>query len=428
MSRPSLFYRSGAGLIRPLLPVAATLDPKLRRGLEGRRESAVRFRSWAESARDPTRPLVLFHAPSVGEARQADAVMRRIREIHPDWQLAFTHFSPSAETVAPTLTADIAGYLPYDAPEEIAGLLEALHPSAIVFTKLDVWPELATGAGARGIPVGLIAGTVRPTSGRLRWPARDLLRPGYAALDLAGVISEGDGARLAALGTPADRIEVLGDPRYDSVMDLVEATGHEDPLLAPGRARWTIVAGSTWPDDEVLLLTAFAAFLDAVPEARLLLVPHESSATRVVRLGRAARRLGLPTPVPVTEAESRSSLLLEVRHGTLATLYGGGRAAHVGGGFGSGGLHSVLEPAAWGVPVTTGPRWRESQDAASLIAQGGARPVREPDELATLWRQWWGDEALRLTSGAAGRRVVESGRGAALRSAELVTRLVQRKS
>jgi 3-deoxy-D-manno-octulosonic-acid transferase len=428
MSRPSFLYRSATSVIRPLLPVAATLDAKLRRGLAGRRESAVRFRSWAASARDPKRPLVLFHAPSVGEARQADAVMRRVREVHPDWQLAFTHFSSSAETVAPTLTADIAGYLPYDAPEEIAGLLEVLRPSAIVFTKLDVWPEFATAAGARGIPVGLIAGTVRPGSGRLRWPARDLLRSGYAALDLAGVISEGDGARLAALGTPADRIEVLGDPRYDSVLDQVEATAPDDPLLAFGRGRWTIVAGSTWPEDETFLLTAFAAFLREVPEARLLLVPHESPATRTARLGRAARRLGLPAPLLVTEAEQRSPLLLEVRHGTLATLYGGGRAAHVGGGFGSGGLHSVLEPAAWSIPVTTGPRWRESHDAAALIAQGGARPVRDPEELAALWRQWWGDEALRLTSGAAGHRVVEGGRGAAARSADLVARLMRHGS
>ena len=97
----------------------------------------------------------------------------------PHWQVAYTYFSPSAETFAAGVGADVADCLPLDTPGEVARALDALRPSMLVFAKLDVWPELATQAAARNIPVALVAATVRPGSGRLRPVARALLAPAY---------------------------------------------------------------------------------------------------------------------------------------------------------------------------------------------------------------------------------------------------------
>ncbi len=118
-------------------------------------------------------------------------------------------------------------------------------------------------------------------------------------------------------------------------------------------------------------------------------------------------------------------LLLVDRVGVLATLYGAGSMAYVGGGYGRAGLHSVLEPAAWGLPVAFGPRWRESRDAASLLEAGAAEAVTREraagsEELVRIWRGWIDDEGRRARQGEQAMRLVERGRGASQRSAAML--------
>src|SRR2546429_3044973 len=134
-----------------------------------------------------------MHAPSVGEGLQAKPVLETLRAEHPDWQLAFTFFSPSAERLAKNLPVDVADYLPLDRPSEVSAVLDALRPTALVFSKLDVWPELTLAAARRGVKLGLLSATVAPHSSRLRWPTRGWAAPAYRALDRIGTISEEDG-------------------------------------------------------------------------------------------------------------------------------------------------------------------------------------------------------------------------------------------
>ncbi len=232
MARTSLWYRVGLRAARHLVPLATHLSPKLKQGHAGRLKAVGLLQSWASAARDPSRPLVWFHASSVGEGLQAGVVLEALRRRYPDWQYAYTHFSPSARELAESLPVDIATYLPYDVGAEVEAALDALRPSAVVFAKLDLWPELACRARERGSRVMLVAGTVRSESSRLKWPARTLLRPGYQAVTQAGAISDDDAGRLERIGIPPGLIEVTGDPRYDSVAERVAAVAPDDPLLA----------------------------------------------------------------------------------------------------------------------------------------------------------------------------------------------------
>ncbi len=176
----------------------------------------------------------------------------------------------------------------------VGALLEALLPDLLVFSKLDLWPELATRAANRGVTVAMVAGTVSAGSGRLRWPARQLLAPGYASVAAAGAIAEADAARLVSLGVPASAIRVLGDPRFDSAAARVRSTMPDDPLLRFGRGAPTLVAGSTWPGDEAVLLDTFSAISAARPDARLIVVPHEPTPAHLAGLDARAARARLP--------------------------------------------------------------------------------------------------------------------------------------
>src|SRR5204863_5399209 len=150
MARPSFMYRLGLALAHRALPFAARFDKKLARGLDARRGVTARLSAWSRAHRDPKRPLLWVHASSVGEGLQAKPVLEAVRAEAPNWQLAYTFFSPSAERLARTLPVDVADYLPLDRPAEVKAVLEALKPAALVFSKLDVWPELTLAAAQRG--------------------------------------------------------------------------------------------------------------------------------------------------------------------------------------------------------------------------------------------------------------------------------------
>src|SRR6266576_3855544 len=220
--RPSFIYRLSVRLAERALPLAARFDKKIARGVDARRGVLERLAAWGRAHRDPKRPLVWVHAPSVGEGLQAKPVLESLRVAEPQWQLACTFFSPSAERLARTLPVDITDYLPFDRPREVRAVLQGLQPTALVFSKLDVWPELTLAAARAGVRLGLMSATVSPQSSRLRWPARKWGLAAYRALDRIGAISAEDGRRLEHLGARAEVIEVTGDTRYDSVAERAE--------------------------------------------------------------------------------------------------------------------------------------------------------------------------------------------------------------
>ena len=427
MPRTSPLYRAGIFLARGLVPAAGTFAPKLKLGHAGRRTALDLMQAWGAASRDPDRPLLWLHAPSVGEGLQARAVLLELRSRHPDWQYAYTFFSPSAEALASTMPVDVSAYLPYDVRADVTAALRALRPNALIFTKLDLWPELACRARAEGCKVVLVAGTVRSGSSRLKWPARALLAPGYRALNAAGAVARKDALRLSALGVPPERVSVTGDPRYDSVMERVRQTDSDDPLLELAEGGPLLVAGSTWPDDEAVLLPAFRRIRQEFPDARLIVAPHEPSQQHLAGVERSAAKLDLPEPVRLGEDRGPAPILLIDRLGVLATIYGAGHMAFVGGSMGSIGIHSVIEPAAWGIPVAFGPSWDYSRDAGELLRAGGASALGTEDpvtDLVAVWRAWLLNDETRRAMGERALRVVQDGVGAAERSAQLIDRVL----
>jgi len=435
VSKPSFLYRLSVHVASRAAPLVARFDKKVARGLDGRRGLAARLAGWAAAQRDTKRPLIWMHAPSVGEGLQAKPVLETLRAEHPDWQLAFTFFSPSAERLAKNLPVDVADYLPLDRPSEVTAVLDALRPTALVFSKLDVWPELTLAAARRQVKLGLISATVAPNSSRLRWPTRKWAAPAYRALDSVGTISEEDGERLELLGARPETIAVTGDTRYDSVAERAARLDRtREPLArlattAPDT--FTIVAGSTWPSDEAVILPAFADLLHQLPTARLLLAPHEPNPDHLAGIAERLRHLKLPRPVRLSQLEHAkpAPVIVVDRVGILADLYSLGDVAFVGGGFHRAGLHSVLEPAVFGVPIAFGPHWRMSRDAALLLDQGGAVALPPPGDarhpLHSQWLVWHHDPAARKSAGKAAKQMVADGRGAAERTAALVWGLVE---
>jgi len=416
-------YGMGIAALRPALPLLARGEGKLARGIRGRGGVVERMEAWAREHRDPACPLAWFHAPSVGEGHQARAVIEAFRALRPDAQVVYTFFSPSAEAFARAVPADFADYLPLDAAGEVRRALDALRPDVLAFSKYDVWPVLTREAKARGVRLLLLSATLPASSGRLRGPSRALLAPAYARLDAVAAISAEDAERFGRLGVPEERRSVTGDARFDQVWARAQAVDRASPLLAPfaGFEGTTLVAGSTWPEDERHLLPAFAALRKGGRAVRLILVPHEPTEAHLATAERRMDTLGLRhARLSSTDTGSIPDVVLVDRVGVLGDLYALADVAYVGGGFGAAGLHSVLEPAAFGAPVLFGPRHANAREAGELVAAGGAFEVSTAEDAERILGGLADVYEMRRRASRIARAYVEARLGAAARGAELV--------
>ncbi len=403
---------------------------KLWRSVHARRGIIARWQEKAAAVRDPGRPLIWLHAPSVGEGLQARPVAHALRTIIPEAQQAYSFYSPSAERFAASIGADLTDYLPFDSAADADALLDALQPSVLVFVKLDVWPVLVERATRRDIPVMMLSATLAEGSGRRGALSRALLHDAYAAMAAVGVIDASHGSRLVDLGVRASCIRHTGDTRFDQVW---ERAGHVDRaasvLHATASPRPTLVAGSTWPADEAVLLPAWESLRRSVPSARLVIAPHEPTRVHLEPLRAWAEHAALRhATLGEIERHERSAdetdVLIVDRVGVLGDLYAHATAAFVGGGFHKAGLHSAIEPAAFGAPVLFGPGHQMSREAGLLLAAGAARSVGTAGELHGALAAWLDTDttaqAARAKAGDAARAVVQQELGATARSVALV--------
>ena len=417
-------YEGAAQLARTLALVAPAGQNKILDSLASRRGLISRYRAFR---RDAAQPLLWMHAPSVGEGLQARPVLELMRQRLPGTQLAYTWFSPSARDFAARLDVDFRDVLPFDDTPDMRSAIRALSPSAIVFSKLDVWPTMAREAARQHVKLGLISATLARGSSRRGRIARAILREAYGRLDRVGAISIEDADRLIALGVPARRISVTGDARYDQVWERAASVDRTSALLAPLVSdRPTLVAGSTWPADEAALLEAWAALRSKEPSARLIIAPHEPRPHHLAPIDAWAAATGLTAARLGSDGAPGADVVVVDRVGVLGDLYALADVAFVGGGFHAAGLHSVLEPAAFGVPVVFGPAFAASRDATLLLDADAAISVASAVELQTVLAGWLFDSGKRSrAAGAAAREVVVRGLGAAERSFDLVRSLLR---
>lgn len=431
-------YRGVTALANVLVSISPNGTSKLNRTFRARRGLLARVQAAAAQARNAQRPLLWLHAPSVGEGLQARPVAHAWRVAHPDWQIAYTYFSPSAESFASSVGADIVEYLPFDSVAHADAMLDALTPTALAFAKLDVWPVLVERAVLRGIPVVLISATLAQRSGRLGWWSRKLLSDAYASLARVGAIDEANAARLVGLGVSPSSVEVTGDTRFDQVVARAQSVDRASPLLVSlASTRPTLVAGSTWPADEATLLDAWASLMTSSSansqlraKPRLVIAPHEPTVSHCEPIIEWASKHALRT-VRLSELASASTTMgddMDVvvvdRVGVLGELYALADVAFVGGGFHSAGLHSVIEPAAFAVPVVFGPQHDMSREAGLLLDAGGAVSVRASQELSLVLRSWITDDSQRVDAGRRALAVVDAERGATNRTVALIERAV----
>lgn len=424
---PDVLYSLGWYTIRPLLGVAGLFSTKLAEAVRGRESAAADLCAWADGA-DAAGPVLWLHGASAGELAGAAPLVADLRRRLPALRLVVTYSSPSGRPAAERLEPAYHGFIPLDLRRHTDRAMNAVQPAALVYAKYDVWPNLTSSARAAAVPVVLVNATVRSESRRLRHPGRAVLAGAYRSLSAVGAVSEEDRSRLEALGARREVITVTGDAAIDQALArLGRARGR--PLRLPARAPGVVrlIGGSTWAEDDAVLVEAVAD----LHSVELVLVPHEPSPDTVGRI-RARIELRMRTSprlfseldsssVPAAQPGVAPPPLIVDTVGMLAELYGEGDLAYVGGGLAGKGLHSVVEPAAAGLPVLFGAR-HDRWEADGLLRAGAAREVEATTLYATVVSLL--DPERRRRMGRAAKAWVQSHAGSGRAGADLVASLL----
>lgn len=415
--------------------LAAPGKPKIAKALDGRKRSFAEIESYLASLPGAcARPAgIWFHASSVGEFLQALPLMRRLKAVGEDRQIYLSFFSPSVERSARSFeAADVAFFLPEDTRANVLRLLGLLKPALLVFSKFDIWPNLAWLSDEAGVPVAVTAATLSPDSGRLRWPSRSFHRSFYRALSLVCAISEEDAASYRRLGVSGENCLVTGDTRFDQTFERAAGIDAADPRITPFKGWKTgirMVCGSIWPADQEHLLPAIASLAKSHPSLRFILVPHELTDRHLEDLttfldehslsyelfSALAHPASGSSTEPGTTVNETTRVVIVDRMGVLAAIYRAADIAYVGGSF-STGVHNVMEPACFSLPVIFGPCHLNSYEARLMIERRGAFPVSSSSDILRVVERLLADESARKEHGEAARAVVTENLGAVSRT------------
>lgn len=318
---------------------------------------------------------IWVHAVSVGESIAAAPMIRALMARHPDLPMTVTCMTPTGSERIRALFGDQVQhrYLPYDLPWAASRFLARLRPRLAVIVETELWPNHIHQCARRGIPVTLANGRLSERSARGYGRFARLTAPMLAELDWLAIQTDAEAARFRALGARAERVEVTGSIKFDLQIDPqlpLRAAQLRAEWQAQERAVW--IAASTHAGEDEVILAAHRALLAVRPDALLILVPrHPERFTAVHEL---CRREGFETcrRSPGEPVQAGTQVLLGDTMGELLFLYALADIAFVGGSLVPNGGHNLLEPAALGMPVLSGPHLFNFLEIAAQLREAGA--------------------------------------------------------
>jgi 3-deoxy-D-manno-octulosonic-acid transferase len=387
--------------------IGAIFNTKARRWVKGRKRIFERIQLSIENAQKEKGDLKMawFHCASLGEFEQGRPVIEAFKKQHSDYFIFLTFFSPSGYEVRNAYTgADFVYYLPLDTPHRSARFISVVKPDVAFFVKYEFWFNYLEVLQKQQIPVFLISSNFRTSQHFFKWYGnwpRKLLS-GFSTIF---VQNENSKELLEFLNIK--NVIVSGDTRFDRVATIAEDAQDFPMIRNFASGQKVIIAGSTWPSDESILLQ----YVAENREAKIIMAPHQTDEAHITSILTKSKgtavRLSAANPSSVT----MFNILVIDSVGILPHLYQYGTVAYVGGGFGVG-IHNILEAATFGLPVFFGPNYHKFNEASDLVILHGAFPIenfQKFNEKATLLLT---HPAQLKAASAVCRKYVEDKRGA----------------
>lgn len=384
------------------IAIASLFNEKVRKMWRGEREAFKILRQKV----DPNAKYIWFHAASLGEFEQGRPLMERIRKDYPQYKILLTFYSPSGYEVRKNYEgADIICYMPVDTRLNAIRFLRLVRPVMAFFIKYEFWSNFLHILKHRNIPTYSVSSIFRENQVFFKWYGRSYANV-LKCFTRFFVQNEESKRLLEGIGITA--VDVVGDTRFDRVLQIKEAAKHlpiceafrtgvasSQSADVPHHDFKVFVAGSSWPPDENI----FIPFFNEHKDWRLLIAPHviaEEHLKLILSLikGKKVVRYTQTTPEEAAEAD----VLIIDCFGLLSSMYNYGDVAYIGGGFGVG-IHNTLEAAVWNMPVIFGPNNKKFQEAQGLLKSGGGFEINTYEDFSGLMSSLMNDETFLKQAG-----------------------------
>ncbi|MEJ7693071.1 glycosyltransferase N-terminal domain-containing protein [Daejeonella sp.] len=381
-----------------LVLLASLKNKKARAWIEGRRNIIHRIDNEISTENE----RAWFHFASLGEFEQGRPVLEDFKSQYPGIAIVITFFSPSGYEIRKDYQlADHVFYLPLDTPRNAREFVRLVNPSIAVFTKYEYWYHYFKELHDQDIPLFIVSGIFRQDQPFFKWYG-GLHRKMLIMVSYFFVQNDHSKNLLKKLGIT--NVGVTGDTRFDRVAKNISHVT-EIPAVKDfcGGSR-VFIAGSSWPQDEVLI----AGLAERFSDWKFIIAPHEIDAGHI----KAIEKL-FPNSVKLSEIKpvtSDKQVLIIDNIGMLSSLYQYGDIAYIGGGFGAG-IHNTQEASAFGLPVIFGPNYDKFQEAIDLIEKGASFTIKDAEELQQRM-SYLEDPAVRNELGTLAKEYVMSKAGA----------------
>ncbi|UKJ08418.1 3-deoxy-D-manno-octulosonic acid transferase [Solitalea lacus] len=369
-----LLYNLSIRFYHGLVLLFSTFNSKAKLFIKGRKNI---FKHIALKLNDEPRDRVWFHFASLGEFEQGRPVLEKLKASNPELAIVMTFFSPSGYEVRKNYNqADYIFYLPLDTKANASKFIDLVQPQKVFFTKYEYWFHYFTELKSRKIPLYMISAIFRPSQPFFKWYG-SFNREMLSCVTMFFVQNKLSGELLNSIGI--NNWIVSGDTRFDRVYEN-SLQPKQIPLIEEFiENKKILIAGSSWPDDEALLIPLAQTFST---DWKMIIAPHEVDKAHVENIMKLSGDRAIRfSELEKSSAKTKYQFLIIDNIGMLSSLYQYGTVAYIGGGFNKSGIHNTLEAAAFGLPVIFGPNYKKFAEAVELIANRGGFSIKDFNEL-----------------------------------------------
>ena len=386
-----------------LLKFLALFSPKLNLFVEGRKSVFETLKNKIQEV-DKT---IWFHAASLGEYEQGLPVIEKVKQKYPNHKIIITFFSPSGYEVRKNNTvADVTVYLPLDTISNAKQFLKVVHPEMVFFIKYEFWPNYLNELKSQNIKTYLISGIFREKQAFFKWYG-GFYRNALKTFDYFFVQNDSSKTLLQSIGIK--NVMVSGDTRFDRVVTILEKDNTLDFIAAFKNNQTTIVIGSSWPKDEELLVNYINKSTENV---KFIIAPHNIKVEQITNIKSQITKSSVLFSQKSNIDLSSFQVFIIDTIGILTKIYSYADIAYVGGGFGNPGVHNLLEPATFGIPIVIGPNYSHFAEAIALVGLEGCVSVKNQSELNDAFNLLLQNEEERLEKGHICSTFVQMNKGA----------------
>ena len=375
-----------------VLKIIAIFNKKIKLFVDGRKETFTKLKQHINK----TDKVIWMHCASLGEFEQGRPILEKLKEKHPTKKLVLTFFSPSGYEVRKNYKeADVVCYLPLDSAKNAKKFLNIVHPETAIFVKYEFWPNLLKELKIRNIDTILISGIFRKDQAFFKWYG-SFMRKALSSFSCFFVQDKLSETLLKSIRI--EHVSTCGDTRFDRVYEITKQDTQLDFVSKFKNNCYTLVAGSTWKEDEELLVNYINS--SASEKEKFIIAPHNINEKEIQELKNSiSKKVVLFSENGEKKLEAYQVFIIDTI-GILTKVYSYADIAYVGGGYTKSGVHNVLEPATFGRPIIIGPNYSKFIEVKELVDREACFSVNNSQKLSVLLSSFFIDKIKRLETGS----------------------------